>query len=49
MQYENLVVADTQAATRGRFGLLGVVAWTAVGIPFAIGLWSALRMADAVL
>ena len=48
MQHENVVAADVQAAARGRFGLFGVVAWAAVGVPFAIGLWIALRTAAAL-
>jgi MFS family permease len=49
LQHENLVVADAQAAARGHFGPLGAVAWIAVGVPFAIGLWTALQTAAALL
>jgi MFS family permease len=49
LQHENVVAADAQTAARARFGPVGVVAWAAVGIPFAIGLWIALRTASALL
>jgi MFS family permease len=48
LQHENVVAADAQAAARGRFGATGVAAWAAVGVPFAIGLWIALRTAAAL-
>jgi hypothetical protein len=48
MQHENLVAADAQSAARGRFGFLGALAWAAVGVPFAVGLWIALRTAAAL-
>ena len=37
-----------QAAARGAFGLAGVLAWLAVGVPFLIGVWIALRKAAAL-
>jgi len=49
LQHENIVAADAQAAARGGFGSLGLAAWLAVGVPFAIGLWIALRAAAALL
>ena len=48
MQHETLVAADAETSARGRFGLAGVVAWAAVGVPFAIALWIALRRAAAL-
>ena len=41
--------ADLAAAARGPFGVLGVLAWAAVGIPFLIGVWIALQKAGALL
>ncbi len=39
------VAADASTAARGEFGVLGVVVWAAVGIPFLIGVWIALEKA----
>ncbi len=36
------------SAARGAFGLVGALAWAAVGIPFAIGLFIALQKASAL-
>jgi MFS family permease len=41
--------ADADTAARGSFGIVGVVAWLVVGIPFAIGLYIALSKAAALL
>jgi MFS family permease len=49
LQHEGLVAADAQAAARGGFGPIGVLAWLAVGVPFAIGLYIALQKAAALL
>ncbi len=59
MSAEELARADTvqsasaagtaDTAARGRFGLIGGLAWLAVGIPFALGLWIALQKAAALL
>ena len=40
--------AGAVSAARGPFGLAGVLAWAAVGIPFAIGLYIALQKAAAL-
>jgi len=48
LQHENGLKADLQTTARGRFGLLGVLAWLAVGIPFLIGLYIALAKAVAL-
>ena len=39
------IAADAQAAARGPFGALGLLAWAAVGLPFAIGLYIAIQKA----
>lgn len=48
LQHEDVSAAGAQAAARGSFGPLGVLAWGAVGIPFAIGLFIALQKAAAL-
>jgi MFS family permease len=40
--------SSLQAAARGGFGVIGVLAWLAVGIPFLIGVWIALAKAAAL-
>jgi len=47
-QHENAAAGDVETVARGGFGLIGVVAWLAVGIPFAIGLVIALQKAAAL-
>ncbi len=49
LQHEDMAAADAEAAARGSFGILGVIAWLAVGVPFAIGLCIALQKAAALL
>jgi MFS family permease len=44
-----IINTDAQSAARGRFGLIGVLAWLGVGAPFAIGLYIALQKAAALL
>jgi len=48
LQHEDVSASDAQMAARGGFGPLVAVAWAAVVIPFAIGLWIALRAASAL-
>jgi hypothetical protein len=48
LQHEDRVNADADTAARGSFGIGGVLAWTAVGIPFLIGLYIALAKAAAL-
>ena len=48
LQHEDRIHADAETAARGRFGLRGVLAWLAVGIPFFIGLYIALQKAAAL-
>jgi len=47
--HETTAAAAAETAARGGFGLIGVLAWLAVGIPFAIGLLIALQKAAALL
>jgi MFS family permease len=42
------VTANAADAARGSFGVVGVVAWALVGIPFLIGVWIALSKAAAL-
>ncbi|MET0935668.1 MAG: OFA family MFS transporter [Luteibacter sp.] len=37
--------ATVAAAARGPFGVVGILAWLAVGIPFLIGVWIAMKKA----
>ena len=39
---------DAVTAARGAFGITGVLAWAAVGVPFLIGLYIALAKAAAL-
>jgi MFS family permease len=48
LQHEHRVVVGADAAARGGFGLGGVLAWLAVGIPFSIGLYIALTKVVAM-
>ncbi len=48
LQHEGVVAANAKTAARGAFGALGLAAWLAVGIPFAIGLTIALEKAAAL-
>ncbi|MGA8708451.1 MAG: OFA family MFS transporter [Steroidobacteraceae bacterium] len=48
LQREDRVVANAELAARGSFGIVGVLAWLAVGIPFLIGLYIALAKAAAL-
>ena len=45
---EDQVPASAELAARGDFGIVGVLAWLAVGIPFLIGLYIALEKAAAL-
>ncbi|HUA80218.1 MAG TPA: OFA family MFS transporter [Dyella sp.] len=42
------VTANVDQAARGAFGIVGVLAWALVGIPFLIGVWIALSKAAAL-
>ena len=48
LQHDNTVAATANSAARGKFGITGVLAWTAVGAPFLIGLYIALAKAAAL-
>ena len=48
LQHDHASDADVQAAARGRLGWVGVLAWLAVGAPFAVGLFIALQKAAAL-
>ena len=48
LQHEDMSAADAETAARGSFGLRGLLAWLAVGVPFAIGLTIAVQKAAAL-
>uniref|UniRef100_UPI0025923193 MFS transporter n=1 Tax=uncultured Marinobacter sp. TaxID=187379 RepID=UPI0025923193 len=48
LQHDTGVSANAQKAARGAFGVTGVLAWLAVGVPFLIGLYIALAKAAAL-
>jgi MFS family permease len=49
LQHEAATLSgNAQDAARGGFGLVGMVAWAAVGIPFLIGVWIAITKAAAL-
>jgi MFS family permease len=48
LQHESRSAAGAELAARGPFGGLGALAWAAVGIPFLIGLYIALKKAAAL-
>jgi hypothetical protein len=45
LQREHLSAAEADTAARGSFGIGGVLAWSAVGVPFFIGLYIAVEKA----
>jgi MFS family permease len=45
LQHEDAVAGNIETAARGSFGIVGVFAWLAVGVPFLIGLFIALQKA----
>jgi hypothetical protein len=49
LQREDALSLDLDRVARGRFGAPGILAWTAVGLPFAVGLFIALQKAAALL
>ncbi len=49
LQHEDRVSVNAETAARGPFGVGGVLAWLAVGIPFCIGLFIALQKAVALM
>jgi hypothetical protein len=48
LQHEDMVADDAVTAARGSFGVRGLAAWLAVGLPFGIGLYIALQKAAAL-
>ena len=48
LQHEDRVAGNAETAARGSFGVAGVLAWLAVGVPFLIGLVIALQKAAAL-
>ncbi|MEO6800943.1 MAG: OFA family MFS transporter [Rhodanobacter sp.] len=48
LQHEHHVAANAETSARGSFGVVGTLAWLAVGIPFLIGLYIALAKAAAL-
>ncbi|MBO0661768.1 OFA family MFS transporter [Jiella sp. MQZ9-1] len=48
LQHDNTPAASAKAAARGEFGLLGVLAWVGIGVPFLIGVWIALAKGAAL-
>lgn len=49
LQHEAATLStNAQTAARGGFGLVGMVVWAAVGIPFLIGVWIAITKAAAL-
>ena len=49
LRHEDRVAVDAETAARGSFGIGGVLAWWAVGIPFCAGLFIALEQAAALM
>ncbi|MGH6702972.1 MAG: MFS transporter small subunit [Bradyrhizobium sp.] len=49
LQHEDRIAGDLQSAARGSFGIGGILAWLAVGIPFCIGLFIALQKTVALI
>jgi len=48
LRHEDRVGADAETAARGSFGIGGILAWIAVGVPFCIGLYIAIIKAAAL-
>jgi MFS family permease len=48
LQHEDRIAVGADSAARGSFGVVGMLAWLAVGIPFLIGLFIALQKAAAL-
>ncbi|MEX6507396.1 OFA family MFS transporter [Jiella sp. M17.18] len=49
LQKEDTPEAGAQAAARGKFGIVGIIFWIAIGVPFLIGVWIALAKGAALL
>lgn len=48
LQHDTGISSNAQTAARGAFGITGVLAWLAVGVPFLTGLYIALAKAAAL-
>ncbi len=48
LQHEDRVTINAETSARGAFGVIEVLAWLAVGVPFFIGLYIALAKAAAL-
>ena len=48
LQHEDLITSSAETSARGSFGVIGMLAWLAVGVPFLIGLYIALAKAAAL-
>ncbi|MDR3388319.1 MAG: OFA family MFS transporter [Rudaea sp.] len=48
LQREDRVGGSAEGVARGRFGIVGVLAWCGVGAPFLIGLYIAVQKASAL-
>ncbi len=48
LQHERSGGGDAASAARGKFGVRGVLAWLAVGVPFGIGVYIAMQKAAAL-
>jgi len=48
LQHEDRVTVNAETSARGAFGVIEVLAWLAVGVPFLIGLYIALAKAAAL-
>ncbi|MDX1801318.1 MAG: OFA family MFS transporter [Marinobacter sp.] len=48
LQHDDMIASHAESAARGKFGVGGVLAWLAVGVPFLIGLYIALAKAAAL-
>jgi MFS family permease len=48
LQHEDGIAANAGTAGQGSFGVGGVLAWAAVGVPFLIGLYIAIKKAAAL-
>ena len=48
LQSDNCVSANAQTAARGKFGIVAVLTWLTVGVPFLIGLYIALAKTAAL-
>ncbi|TAM63194.1 MAG: MFS transporter [Rhodanobacter sp.] len=48
LQHDDRIFASAETAARGAFGITGILAWLAVGVPFLVGLYIAIAKAAAL-